>query len=335
MAVSKFSDVDEYGFKREPDFDYQSYENIMSSYYTVLTTRSIKWQKFSKNNADILGNPRKLKRFVRKGVPGPLREEVWMKSSGAFAMQQKDPMLYQTLLRYEFDQEISDQIKIDLPRTFPDNIHFEQYQLGLYNVLISYAHHNTAVGYCQGLNYIAGLILLVTKNEESTFWLLKVLVENIVPLYHTKKMENLITDIDVLSELIRIRVPDVHKHISDLGLPWPVIATKWLICLYAEVVPIETALRIWDCVFLEGNKILLRVGISIVVGLRQEILATDDISQLIGLFRGLEKNTTLMDCHRFMGSVFKVPGTLKRAQIDALRRQFYQQRKADKRKDSS
>lgn len=62
-----------------------------------------------------------------------------------------------------------------------------------------------------------GLILLVTKNEESTFWLLKVLVEDIVPLYHTKKMDNLITDIDVLSELIRIRVPDVHKHISDLG----------------------------------------------------------------------------------------------------------------------
>ncbi|XP_058452729.1 growth hormone-regulated TBC protein 1-A [Malaya genurostris] len=333
MAVSKFSDVDEYGFKREPDFDYQSYENIMSSYYTVLTTRSIRWQKFAKET-DILTNPRKLKRFVRKGIPGPLREEVWMKSSGAFRLQQKEPTLYETLLRYEFDQEISDQIKIDLPRTFPDNIHFEQYKLGLYNVLITYAHHNKAVGYCQGLNYIAGLILIITKNEESTFWLLKVLVENIVPLYHTKKMDNLITDIDVLSELIRIRIPDVHKHIADLGLPWPVIATKWLICLYAEVVPTETALRIWDCVFLEGNKILLRVGICIVISLKREILATDDISTLIGLFRALEKNTTLMDCHTFMKNVFTVPGNLKRSQIDALRRQLYEQRKASRRKGS-
>ncbi|XP_055645099.1 growth hormone-regulated TBC protein 1-A isoform X1 [Toxorhynchites rutilus septentrionalis] len=333
MAVSKFSDVDEYGFKREPDFDYQSYENIMSSYYTVLTTRSIKWTKFLKTG-NILGDPRKLKRFVRKGIPGPMREEVWMKSSGAAWMQQKDPTLYQTLLRYEYDQEIADQIKIDLPRTFPDNIHFDEYKLGLYNVLITYAHHNKSVGYCQGLNYIAGLILIVTKNEESTFWLLKVLVENIVPMYHTKKMVNLITDIDVLSELIRIRVPDVHRHIADLGLPWAVIATKWFICVYAEVVPTETALRIWDCVFLEGNKVLLRVGISIVVGLRREILATDDISALIGLFRTLESNTTLMDCHRFMKSVFKIPGTLKRAQIDALRKQIYEQRKTSKLKDS-
>lgn len=58
---------------------------------------------------------------------------------------------------------------------------------------------------------------MVTNSEESTFWLLKVLVENILPNYYTMKMVNLITDIDVLSELIRIRVPDAHKHIADLG----------------------------------------------------------------------------------------------------------------------
>ncbi|XP_041786972.1 growth hormone-regulated TBC protein 1-A-like isoform X2 [Anopheles merus] len=264
----------------------------MSSYLSVLTTRSMRWQKFLQS-ADMLKNRSKLKRFVRKGVPGSLREEVWMKTSGAKDLQQKEPNLYQTLLTYEFDQEISDQIKLDLPRTFPDNIHFEQYQVSLYNVLIAFAHHNRTVGYCQGLNYIAGLLLLVTKNEVSSFWLLKVVVENIVPLYHTKTMDNLITDIDVLSELIRLRAPDVHRHIFDLGLPWPVIATKWFICLYAEVVPTETVLRIWDCLFLEGNKILLRVGLTIVVRLRQDLLATDDISTLIGLFRSLEKSYVL------------------------------------------
>ncbi|XP_058129795.1 growth hormone-regulated TBC protein 1-A isoform X1 [Anopheles coustani] len=333
MAVSKFSDVDEYGFKREPDFDYQSYENIMSSYLTVLTTRSMRWQKYLKGT-DMLKDQSKLKRFVRKGVPGPLREEVWMKSSGAFQLQQKEPTLYQKLLTYEYDQDIADQIKLDLPRTFPDNIHFEQYQVSLYNVLIAFAHHNRTVGYCQGLNYIAGLLLIVTKNEESTFWLLKVLIENIVPLYHTKTMDNLITDIDVLSELIRLRVPDVHRHIFDLGLPWPVIATKWFICLYAEVVPTETVLRIWDCLFLEGNKILLRVGLTIVVRLRQELLATDDISTLIGQFRSLEKSGVLMDCHEFMKSVFKVPGNLRRSQINALRQKFYSERMANKSKGS-
>ena len=260
------------------------------------------------------------------GVPSPLREEVWMKVSGAYAMKQKDPKLYSTLLRYEFDQELVDMIKIDLPRTFPDNIHFDQYKLGLFNILIAYAHHNREVGYCQGLNYIAGLIFLVTKNEESTFWLLKVLVENIVPRYHTKTMDNLITDIDVLSEMIRLRLPDVHSHINDLSLPWPVIATKWFICLYAEVLPVETVLRIWDCVFLEGNKILFRVALTIVVRQKDEIMKTDDISNLVALFRGLEKSKMLLNCHEFMDSIFKVPGNLKRKQIDRLRKEFYEQR---------
>lgn len=49
-------------------------------------------------------------------------------------------------------------IKIDLPRTFPDNIYFEDHntRFQLFNVLVAYAHHNKDVGYCQGLNYIAG-----------------------------------------------------------------------------------------------------------------------------------------------------------------------------------
>ena len=109
---SIYSDVDEYGFKREADFDYQSYENIMSSYLSVLTTRSMRWQKFLQS-ADMLKNRSKLKRFVRKGVPGSLREEVWMKTSGAKDLQQKEPNLYQTLLTYEFDQEICKQINHD------------------------------------------------------------------------------------------------------------------------------------------------------------------------------------------------------------------------------
>ena len=33
----------------------------------------------------------------------------------------------------------------------------------------------------KGLNYIAGMLLLITKNEENSFWLLTEMVENIVP----------------------------------------------------------------------------------------------------------------------------------------------------------
>lgn len=149
-----------------------------------------------------------------------------------------------------------DAIRIDLPRTFPENIFFESIRTPLFNVLIAYSNHNKDIGYCQGLNYIAGLILLVTKNEEWTFWLLKVLVEQITSSYHTKTMTGLITDIAVLRELLMERVPDVCEHLERCGLPCAVITTKWFICMFAEVLPIETVLRVWDCLFHEGSKVL-------------------------------------------------------------------------------
>lgn len=59
------------------------------------------------------------------------------------------------------------------------------------------------ISYFQGLNYIAGLLLLATKSEETAFWLLKVLVEQILEDYYSATMEGVIVDIEVLSRLVR------------------------------------------------------------------------------------------------------------------------------------
>lgn len=68
-------------------------------------------------------------------------------------------------------------------------------------------------------------------------------------------MGGLIADIGVLRELLKQRIPDVCQHLDNYGLPCAVITTKWFICLFAEVLPVETVLRIWDCMFAEGYKV--------------------------------------------------------------------------------
>lgn len=246
-----------------------------------------------------------------------MRKEVWMKTSGAYKDQQKLPNLYQELLHSQYNEEIVNTIKVDLPRTFPDNIYFEQYKRRLFNILIAYACHNPVVGYCQGLNYIAGLILIVTKDEESSFWLLRAILENIVPEYHTKTMKGLIRDINVLTELIKKRAPAIDTKVNELGMPWQVIATKWFICIFAEVLPVETVLRIWDCIFYEGYKILFRVSLNLLLKLKDEILATDDISNLAVIFRNVSSNPKIIDCHEFLDSMFKL--SLARREIERFR----------------
>lgn len=65
------SDVDEYGFKRDCSFDYAAYDGIMSNYYKVLTKRRMKWQALMKNPPNLHNRKSaKLKRYVRKGIPG-------------------------------------------------------------------------------------------------------------------------------------------------------------------------------------------------------------------------------------------------------------------------
>lgn len=37
----------------------------------------------------------------------------------------------------------------------------------------------------------------------------------------------------------RKKFPDVSQHMTNLEMPWALIITKWFICLFAEVLPIE------------------------------------------------------------------------------------------------
>lgn len=65
------SGVDEYGFKRPDDFDYETYERIMSEYFVVLTKRRRKWEQLMQKNPQLFRNKSgQLKRYVRKGIPG-------------------------------------------------------------------------------------------------------------------------------------------------------------------------------------------------------------------------------------------------------------------------
>ena len=63
----------------------------------------------------------------------------------------------------------------DISRTFPNHIHYHQrHGLGqrqLYNVLKAYSVYDKQLGYCQGMGFVAGLLLLYMC-EEDAFWLM-------------------------------------------------------------------------------------------------------------------------------------------------------------------
>ncbi|KAG8277167.1 hypothetical protein J6590_049124 [Homalodisca vitripennis] len=309
----------------------------MSGYLKVLATRAKKWAALLRRGKP-LSRSQTLKRYIRKGIPNEHRSEIWQLVSGVEVLKREQGRdLYHKILDGPRNQEIVDTILTDLPRTFPDNIFFENMHeerpSQLYRILVAFAHHNKAVGYCQGLNYIAGLLLLVTKNEEDVFWLLKALVETLLPDYYSSTMSGVITDIEVLSELVRLKLPEVHQKVSSMGLPWALVATKWFICLYADVLPIETVLRIWDCLFYEGSKILFRVAFTMIARHRDSLSNCEDFTALAECFKGIAHDSFTIHCHHFIKSIFKVPGTFKSSTIERLRTEQLQKREVKKKKE--
>ncbi|KAF3852145.1 hypothetical protein F7725_005500 [Dissostichus mawsoni] len=87
---------------------------------------------------------------------------------------------YKELLKQLTTQQHA--ILIDLGRTFPTHPYFQAQlgagQLSLYNLLKAYSLLDPEVGYCQGLSFIAG-VLLLHLGEEDAFYMLKFLMYDV------------------------------------------------------------------------------------------------------------------------------------------------------------
>ncbi|UYV70172.1 GRTP1 [Cordylochernes scorpioides] len=260
--------------------------------------------------------------------------QVWCLVSGANDLKAENPGVYRQLLESPHDDDIMESIDTDIPRTFPDNIYFRNDPEGkcknLKNVLVAFAHYDKSVGYCQqqcgwvqGLNFITGMLLLVTENEENAFWLLVCLVQHILPPgYYTSSMSGLLMDIEVFSLLLqegfnhpildvvqqqclkwvlsRIKDPEVSEQLKKHDVPLNLVASKWFICLYADVLPIETLLRLWDCLFYEGSKVLFRAALCLVMVNRERILAAKSFVEIVEIFKGIGRDIFPTYCHEFM-----------------------------------
>ncbi|XP_023571021.1 growth hormone-regulated TBC protein 1 isoform X2 [Octodon degus] len=278
--------VDPYGFERPEDFDYAAYEEFLSAYLVVLTRRALKWSRLLQENGG-LNRTSTVKRYVRKGIPLEHRAHVWLAVSGAQAWMERNPGYYQRLLQGEEGKsELEEAIRTDLNRTFPDNVKFRKtaqpcLQKALFNVLLAYGLHNRSVGYCQGMNFIAGYLILITKNEEESFWLLDALIGRILPDYYSPAMLGLKMDQEVLAEL--------------------------------------TVLRIWDCLFNEGSKIIFRVALTLIKQHQAFILEATSVPDICDKFKQITSGSFVMECHTFMQKVFSEPGSLSMTTITRLR----------------
>ncbi|XP_063315677.1 growth hormone-regulated TBC protein 1 [Pelobates fuscus] len=320
----KIPRIDVYGFERPEEFDYAFYEDFYSRYLPILTRRAIKWSKLLKKSTAV-EKSLKVKRYIRKGIPNEHRCNIWMIVSGAQVQMEQNPGYYQSILdEGNEDAKLKDAVITDLNRTFPDNVQFRKtanpcLQSNLYNVLVAYGQHNRRVGYCQGMNFITGYLLLVTKDEEKSFWLLDALIGRILPDYYSPAMIGLKTDQEVLGELVKMKVPAVAELMERHAVMWTLVVSRWFICLFIDILPVETVLRIWDSLFYEGSKIIFRVALTLIKQYQAFILEARNFPEICEKFKEITKGRYVTECHVFMQKIFTEPGSLSSVTITKLR----------------
>ncbi|XP_033105562.1 uncharacterized protein LOC117107863 isoform X2 [Anneissia japonica] len=220
------------------------------------------------------------------GIPQNIRKEVWLSLADRHIRHLK--IDWKKTVRFAFndrsnpdDDALGIQIVKDLHRTGCSGFcgqGAEEDRVVLKRVLLAYARWNKSVGYCQGFNVIAALILgVVDRVEDDALKVMIFLIDHVLPdSYFANNLRALSVDMAVFRELLRFKLPELSRHLDQLqkadhdpatGCYEPpltnVFTMQWFLTLFATCLPQSLVLRIWDCIFLEGSEVLLRVALAI------------------------------------------------------------------------
>ncbi|GAB4825253.1 hypothetical protein Ancab_008125 [Ancistrocladus abbreviatus] len=267
-----------------------------------------------------------LKRLIRKGIPPVLRPKVWFTLSGAAKKKSMVPESYYSDLTKATEGKVTaatKQIDHDLPRTFPGHpwLDSPEGHAALRRVLVVYSFRDSYVGYCQGLNYVAALLLLVMKTEEDAFWMLAVLLENVlVNDCYTNNLSGCHVEQRVFKDILAKKCPRIAAHLEALEFDVSLVATEWFLCLFSKSLPTETTLRVWDILFNEGAKVLFHVALAIFKMKEPELLLAQHVGDVIDI---LQKTThRLFDPDELLEVAFDKIGSMTTNTISKERKKL-------------
>eukprot|EP00656_Telonema_subtile_P043165 TRINITY_DN4956_c0_g1_i1.p1 TRINITY_DN4956_c0_g1~~TRINITY_DN4956_c0_g1_i1.p1 ORF type:complete len:300 (+),score=68.35 TRINITY_DN4956_c0_g1_i1:84-983(+) len=168
---------------------------------------------------------------------GQLRGKMWLTMCNVDTNKIASAgVTYQELLSADAGTE--HKFQKDLRRTFPNKVfaqelNVESRLLDLFNVLKAYSVFDPQLGYCQGMNFIVGLLLLHIKDQEQVFWLF-------TRIMRLSGLRRLFMDTDPSlqwylcrfeEELERVH-PRLFSHLRLEGVSPFMYCTEWLTTLF-------------------------------------------------------------------------------------------------------
>lgn len=258
---------------------------------------------------------RRVERFG--GAPHPLlRRLLWGFFSGSAqrttAQQVADATQYAALVEREMQYDVSfsastataaaatssgstgttatdvvrETIQRDLSRTFPTHClftHADSFgQQALHRILLAYRAIDSEVGYCQGMGFVVGVLLLHAPEEEA-FSIFRHLMQGgrfrLRELY-LPGFPLLRRQLHALRRYLRRLLPVVSHHFTEEGVELSFFASQWFMTLFAFQFPMDTVCRVWDLFLTMGWSIMTRTAVALLEW-EQEALLVMDMEQTL------------------------------------------------------
>ncbi|RMC14185.1 hypothetical protein DUI87_09276 [Hirundo rustica rustica] len=275
------------------------------------------WEKMlsTPGRSKIKFDVEKIHSAVGQGVPRHHRGEIWkflaeqyhLKHQFPSKQQPKDTP-YKELLKQLTSQQHA--ILIDLGRTFPTHPYFSAQlgagQLSLYNILKAYSLLDQEVGYCQGLSFVAG-VLLLHMSEEDAFKMLKFLMFD-VGLRKQYRPDMTILQIQMyqLSRLLHDYHRDLYNHLEEHEIGPSLYAAPWFLTMFASQFPLGFVSRVFDMLFLQGSEAIFKVALSLLGSHKPLILQHENLETIVDFIKSTLPNLGLVQMEKTISQVFEM-----------------------------
>ncbi|KAK7166487.1 hypothetical protein R3I93_006300 [Phoxinus phoxinus] len=250
---------------------------------------------------------------VGQGVPRQHRGEIWKLLSEQYLLRKEGPSAkppnnnapYKELLKQLTSQQHA--ILIDLGRTFPTHPYFSAQlgagQLSLYNLLKAYSLLDPEVGYCQGLSFVAG-VLLLHMCEEDAFHMLRFLMYD-MGLRKQYRPDMIILQIQMyqLSRLLHDYHRELYTHLEQYEIGPSLYAAPWFLTAFASHFPLGFVARVFDMLFLQGSEVIFKVALSLLGSHKPLILQHDNLETIVEFIKTTLPNLGLVQMEKTINQV--------------------------------
>jgi hypothetical protein len=229
---------------------------------------------------------------VSKAVPDCYRWISWLICGNIPDDRSEDLFFHH--LRQNIDESIDIQIKKDLNRTLAEiyEVNPIDSQNFLYKLLRAFSNIDQVVSYCQGMNFIAGFLLILSDfNEVESFYLMIALFSKTysdnygIRGFYTEEFPLLKAFLYVFNIFFAKRMPSLFHLFQILEIPDEVWIAKWFQTLYTICLPINVLVRFWDVLMSYGLDFMINFSLSFIHHIEKDLLKFEDAFDIIDYFK--------------------------------------------------